>query len=130
MRTLLADEYLNVQEAAAALKVNKSTIRRWIARGDLPAYRIGKRRIALKRSDVVALIGPARGYAEKGGDMAQIERQPIRTLTDQDKERARAAVAAAKQLQAELLARRGGTRFSPSWELLDELRDLRSQQQR
>ena len=130
MQPMLADDYMTVQGAAADLKVAKSTVRRWIASGDLPAYRIGKRRIALKRSDVAALISPARGYSVKGGDIARAEPQPIGRLTDQEKERARAALAAATQLQADLLARHRGKRFSPSWELLDEARDTRSQQQR
>jgi excisionase family DNA binding protein len=125
---MLSDEYLSVQEAAADLKVAASTIRRWIAYGDLPAYRIGKRRIALKRSDVATLITSVGQPTEKGDGVAQLDRQAFRPLTSQDKEQAREAVAAARQLQAELLARRGGRLFSPSWELLNESRDMRSQQ--
>jgi excisionase family DNA binding protein len=89
MQSVLSDDYISVQEAADDLKVAKSTVRRWIASGDLPAYRVGKRKIALKRADVAALITPARGYTGKGGNMAQAERQPIRTLTGQEKVRAR-----------------------------------------
>jgi excisionase family DNA binding protein len=130
-RMVLLDEdsMLSVAEAAAHLKVSKSTIRRWIASGDLPAYRVGRRRIALKRSDVATLIAPAREHLQRGGDMAKGEQEPVRRLNAQEQQQARAAVAQAKQLQAQLLARRGGQQFSPSWELLNDLRDERSQQQ-
>jgi len=34
---------LTLREAAAALKVSESTIRRWIREGSLTAYKVGKR---------------------------------------------------------------------------------------
>ena len=129
MQPVLSDDYVSVPEAAADLKVTSSTVRRWIASGDLPAYRVGKRRIVLKRSDIMTLIAPARRHTDIGGSVAKHERQPNLALSDQDKARARAAVEAAKKLQAELLARRGGRQFPPSWELLNDVRDLRGRQQ-
>jgi hypothetical protein len=39
-----------------------------------------------------------------------------------------AALEAARVLQAELLAERGGKLFEPSWKLLDEIREERSRQ--
>lgn len=39
-----AEELLTVREAAAALRVSKPTIYRWIAAGDLPAIRYGQPR--------------------------------------------------------------------------------------
>ncbi|HWE60331.1 MAG TPA: helix-turn-helix domain-containing protein, partial [Chloroflexota bacterium] len=122
---LLDEDYLSVQEAAAQLKVSKSTIRRWIAAGALPAYRVGRRRVALKRADVATLITPARQHTERGDVMATSGRQSVRALTAAEQQQARAAVAAAKQLQAQLQAHRGGKQFSPSWELLNALRDER-----
>ncbi len=35
-------EYLKVEEVAARLKVQERTVRDWILRGELPAYKIGK----------------------------------------------------------------------------------------
>lgn len=118
-----------MQEAAAALRVHRSTIRRWIAAGELPAYRVGQRKIAVKRSDVAAHVSPVRP-PRKEGDMATVERRLIPALTRREQQQALDAVEAAKRLQAELLARRGGERFSPSGELITEARDIRSQQLR
>ena len=44
------DEFLTVAEIAALLKVNQMTVRSWIARGELPAHRLG-RRVRIRRSD-------------------------------------------------------------------------------
>ncbi len=35
-------EFLKVEEVATRLKVKEKTVRDWIARGDLEAYKIGK----------------------------------------------------------------------------------------
>ena len=35
-------EYLKVEEVAARLKLREKTIRDWILRGELPAYKLGK----------------------------------------------------------------------------------------
>jgi excisionase family DNA binding protein len=35
-------EYLKVEEGAARLKLKEKTIRDWILRGELPAYKLGK----------------------------------------------------------------------------------------
>ena len=35
-------EYLVVEEVAARLKLREKTIRDWILRGELPAYKLGK----------------------------------------------------------------------------------------
>jgi excisionase family DNA binding protein len=129
MNTLLVDDYLSVQEAAAVLRVHRSTIRRWIAQGDLRAYRVGQRKIAVKRSDLASRLAPARPV-QKGGEVARIESRGVPPLTRQEQQRALAAVEAAKRLQADLLAHRGGERFSPSSEIIDQMRDARSQQLR
>jgi excisionase family DNA binding protein len=47
----LDEEFLTVAEAATLLRVAPSTIRRWIREGDVPAHRIGRRRVALLRAD-------------------------------------------------------------------------------
>lgn len=52
--------YESIQSAAERLSVCERTIRRAIARGDLPAYRMGKssRLIRLRTDDVERLMRP------------------------------------------------------------------------
>ncbi|MGH2618270.1 MAG: helix-turn-helix domain-containing protein, partial [Thermomicrobiales bacterium] len=60
----LDEEYLTVAEAATLMRVAPSTIRRWIREGDLPAYRLGRRRVGLKPTDLSRMIAPARPNSE------------------------------------------------------------------
>jgi excisionase family DNA binding protein len=128
MVTLSAEDYLTVVQAADLLQVNPSTIRRWIREGMLPAYRIGQRRVALKRSDVASLIAPVRTGEESGQAMAPEERPQFRRLTAEEQQRGLAAVEQLKRFHRELLEERGGKPFPESWRLLDEARDERSRQ--
>ncbi|MGH2561855.1 MAG: helix-turn-helix domain-containing protein [Thermomicrobiales bacterium] len=60
MSTATDTEFLTVAEAAAILKVDRSTVRRWIDRGDLPAVRVGQRSLRVRRNDLDRVIEPAR----------------------------------------------------------------------
>jgi excisionase family DNA binding protein len=51
-------EYLTVAETAALLNVHKSTIWRWIESGSLPAYRVERRGVRLKKEDLERSITP------------------------------------------------------------------------
>lgn len=52
-------EWLNLDDAAACLGCSTRTVRRYIADGHLPAYRIrGGRGIRIKRTDVNAMLVP------------------------------------------------------------------------
>ncbi|WP_100522674.1 helix-turn-helix domain-containing protein [Mycobacteroides abscessus] len=53
----------SLQDAATSLGVCTKTIRRWIADGRLPAYRVGPRLIKVDLSDVNALQRPIGGGA-------------------------------------------------------------------
>ncbi len=48
---------LTVAEAAL-VRGNPSTARRWLAHGRLPAYRLGRLRVAHKRADLATAIAP------------------------------------------------------------------------
>ena len=52
----MADEFLTVAEVAELLKVNPQTVRNWIDRGELPAVRVGSRRVRVRQSDLDAYI--------------------------------------------------------------------------
>ena len=46
------DEFLTVAEVAELLKVNPQTVRNWIDRNELPAVRVGQRRVRVRRADL------------------------------------------------------------------------------
>lgn len=120
----LVDDFLTVAEAADQLHVAPSTIRRWIREGDLPAYRVSKRRVAIKREDLAARISPVR----QDRASAFPDRPPIRKLTPEERQRGLEAIERLKQLRAEMLAARGGKPFSPSSELIREMREERTRE--
>lgn len=120
-----SDEYLTVAEAAALLKVSKSTIWRWIDAGTLPAYRVGSRGVRLKRAEVEQVVTPLLGKPRQGGSVAQVEQIPIRPLTPQERERGLQALEALRRMRDEIAAKYG-TLTPASWELLNEARDERT----
>ena len=50
-------DFLSVPTAAAATRVSPQTIRRLIAQGQLPAYRIGGS-VRIRRDDLAAIMKP------------------------------------------------------------------------
>lgn len=110
--SMLADEYLTIADAAATLGVHASTIRRWIADGSLPSFRVGRRRVALKRQDLEGMITPHGPPA-------------LPRLSPERQEQFRQAVAASRIRHAEQLASRGGHPFSSSDEIVREMREER-----
>jgi excisionase family DNA binding protein len=50
------DEYLTVAEIAELLKINPQTVRNWIDRRELPAVRVGQRRVRVRQSDLDAFL--------------------------------------------------------------------------
>src|SRR5215211_296254 len=101
------EEYLTVAEAATLLRVATSTVRRWIRQGDVPAYRIGRRRVALKRDDLSNLITPAGPGRETSDEVAVDQKWEPRRLTPEEKQQALQAMDRARQHAAEIQARRG-----------------------
>jgi excisionase family DNA binding protein len=82
--------YLTLAEAAAVLRVSRTTIWRWIADGRLPAYRAGRRAIRIRREDVQNALRPARAVDEAApSDGRAVEGD---MWAGYDPERARAAL--------------------------------------
>jgi len=50
------EEFLTVMEIAETLKVNPMTVRNWISREELPALRVGSRRVRVRRADFDAFL--------------------------------------------------------------------------
>ncbi|MGO9963017.1 MAG: helix-turn-helix transcriptional regulator [Acidimicrobiales bacterium] len=63
-------EWLRINEAAAIAPCSPQTIRLWIKRGWLPAYRLGPRLIGIQRADLDAWLSrerlPREGHGVKG----------------------------------------------------------------
>src|SRR5438067_7485554 len=104
MTGTLDERYLTIAQAAERLHVNKSTIRRWIDQGTLPAYKVGQRRVALRAADLARLITPVRRTQEKASSMDEVEPGVSSKLTPEQQRQGLAALEAARNLQAELLA--------------------------
>jgi excisionase family DNA binding protein len=52
----LAENFLTVAEVAERLKINAQTVRNWLDRGELPAIRVGARRVRIRESDFEAFL--------------------------------------------------------------------------
>lgn len=116
-------DLLSVLEAARLLGVSPSTIWRWIEQSRVPAYRLGPKRVRLKRSELECLVTPLTGR-----DADRDVERPILPLTDHERACGLALVARLRQSHAEQLAARGGIPFRNGWELSNESRDERFEQ--
>src|SRR3954454_625145 len=103
----LNEEYLTVAEAATLVRVAPSTISHWIREGNLPAYRLGPRRVGLKRDDLATLVTPLHSVNDAAIDRPDDAPIPVPKLTPEQKRRALEALEQAQQLSKEILARRG-----------------------
>lgn len=127
--TVLSDDYVSVPEAAKTLHVSPSTIWRWIDRGRLPAYRVGQRRIRLKKSDVEGCIMPVTPtrpprFMERLHVLRRGELPPPTTV--EEVERGLAALEEPARLGREIFGDQREQR--ESYEYINELRDERTRQ--
>ncbi|MDP2727190.1 MAG: helix-turn-helix domain-containing protein [Dehalococcoidia bacterium] len=60
-----ASQFYTVSSAARTLDVSPSTVWRWIEAKKLPAYRVGPKKIRIKKDDLETLIRPARAKREE-----------------------------------------------------------------
>lgn len=59
--------YVTLKVGADYLSVTEQTIRRYIADGVIPGYRIGKRSLRIDRHDLDALLTPVPSARRRGG---------------------------------------------------------------
>lgn len=73
---------MSVEEAAQALGIKPTMVRRYIQQGRLPAQRVGKRTLALRHEDVqaFAVVKPTVGWP-KGKPRKAAPDQPAGTPT-------------------------------------------------
>lgn len=125
LRQRTSEPYLTVVQAAKQLSVHPATIRRWIDRGRLVAYRLGERRIGVRPSDLARLVALRPARLGQGGPLAQSDRFVIPPLTKEEQRRGQRALAELERLSAEIAAKHG--ELTPeSWELINQSRDKRT----
>lgn len=124
----LEEDYLTVNEAARRSAAAPSTVRRWIRDGDLPAYRVGKRRVAPRRSDVAARIVPIRPDLAAGHYAIYRDAADLPKLTPEDVKRGLEALERAEQHFTEISLRRGGKPLRPTLDIIYEMRDERTRE--
>ena len=121
------EDYLSVAEAADRLRVAQSTSRRWIREGDVPAYRLGRRRVGLKRGDLDRLVTPVRPATDEN-HMSQITTTEVRQFTTEQRRRGLEIMDGLERMRKDDLAGRGGVPYPSSTELLAEMREERMRQ--
>lgn len=118
------DDLVSVRDAARVLRVSESTVWRWINEDLLPSYRVGRKRVYLKRRELTPLLRPAR---QKGGDMAEKERERLNLVPMAPRRPGIDPVEQALTLRAKLRAKYGDQRSGPeAWEDINEARDQRT----
>ncbi len=133
----ITTEWLSIGEAVRQLKVGRTTLHRWLKQGRLPAYRVGPKAVRIRRADLERLIRPVNDTGEEVSGVNETQLMPlhtspatIRPLTDDQQQQALAALQAAQEFRATLLAKRGGMPFDESWPLIRAAREERSEQLR
>ncbi|MGD9891357.1 MAG: helix-turn-helix domain-containing protein [Dehalococcoidia bacterium] len=120
-------ELLTIAEAAAVVKVGRSTVNRWLRDGRLRAYRVGPRAVRIRRGDLFGIMTPAHHVddARKGGEPPDADRPTIRPLTDEQAARQRRALKESAALLEQMRQRRDGVPYSESWPVIREERAQR-----
>lgn len=82
-------DFYTIPEAARRLKVSEATIWRWIESKRLAAYRVGPRRIRIRKPDLESVVHPIGAKTEPEGSVAhEKQRQAIWDAYDPGRVRA------------------------------------------
>jgi excisionase family DNA binding protein len=118
--TNLTDDLLTIPEAADALHVSVSTVRRWIRSGDLPAHRVGPKRVRVRPAELRAVVTPLGRRRVAITDLSRVSRN----LSREDAARLDEAIAKSANYKARVL--HGYP--TPGWILIREGRLQRTAQ--
>jgi excisionase family DNA binding protein len=122
-------DLITVAEAARLLRVSAVTVQRWLRQGRLPAYHVGPSAVRIRRADLAQVITPlTRAAPPAAPPDVGTDEGPIPPVDDETLARRRAALAAAAELRAAILARRGGVPFDETWPMIRAAREERSRQ--
>jgi excisionase family DNA binding protein len=118
---------LSVPEAAALIRASEATIWRWIRKGALPSYRVGPKRVFVKRDDLTAQISPDR---RKNAGLSAADRWRLHAAPMSSQERSAIdLIREARALRARQLAIPGWSNARQAWEDINEMRDERAREQ-
>ncbi|MBI2865236.1 MAG: helix-turn-helix domain-containing protein [Chloroflexi bacterium] len=120
-------DLVTIDEAANLVGVSAVTIARWLKQGRLAGYRVGPRRIRIRRADLARLFtllpgGKSNDLAEEQPDPAGIVLPP---LSAEEIERRLQASREAKALREAVMERRRGEVLPPAWKLISQARRKR-----
>lgn len=113
-------DFYTVAEAAKILDVSPSTIWRWIEAKRLPAYRVGPKKIRIKKESLGALIKPARAET-KNRALSDKYKALFEPPTEEE-------LARRQEVVARILARQRGRSIAPLT-TADLVRKTRGQEQ-
>lgn len=117
-------DLLTVAEAARILKVSQVTIHRWLKQGRIPSYHLGPRYIRIRRSDLGAVLKPARRSqaAGPGEDRQAGAKLVVRPLTDVEAQRGLEALESSKSLLEQMKTQTQGKPLPSSWRMIRRAR--------
>jgi|SRR6266508_2376831 len=120
------EDLISVREAAKILHVSESTVWRWIDKGVLKAYRVGPKRVCLRRAELApVVITISHGEKLPAGGLSRY----MFPMSPGPKPSTEEVLARAKALREKQAARRQGRPPErEAWEDINEMRDLRSEE--
>ena len=116
-------EMKSAHEAADFLRVSESTVWRYAAQDILPAYRVGKKRVMFRRSDLEGLLRRVR--RQRGATMADKDTLRLTRLSEASGGSGD-AMERAREVRERILAARAGVPVYDSWVDINEAREERT----
>jgi excisionase family DNA binding protein len=116
----------SAKEAADYLRVSEATMWRYVAKDIVPAYRVGRKRVWFKRSDLDGLLKPLRGREPR---VSKTDKALNTVAMETGARGSWAALSRAATLRDSIMARRGGAVFSDSAEEINAAREARAEEQ-
>ena len=114
---------VSVREAAKILRVSESTVWRWINEGLLRSFRLGPKRIWLRRADLGEMAVPGRTHGRPSDDEIRRHLSPIAPEAHKMTRKEFAAHSAKLLAEVAELRRQG----KPLWNSADAINDAREE---
>ena len=125
MNATTLDDLVSVREAALILRVSESTVWRWINADVLPSYRVGRKRVYLKRVDLTPV---RRSGRTKAGGLSEADRKRLNAFPMSTPEPGVDPVALSRALHEKQRAIPGWDTGRQAWEDINEAREERSRE--